>query len=139
MRVEATVRRANVARTGGSSSADRSSNVFSVVVNNDAPPTSAAQESAATEGIGALLALQVVDDPLSGRRRALKVGRDLLDALDELKLSLLAGRLSPDRIERLTAALGTVPSSGDQGLDGVLSEIDLRARVELAKLGRFPK
>jgi hypothetical protein len=139
MRVEATIRRAVVARTGGHGSADRGSNVFSVVVNNDAPPPSATKESAAAEGIGALLALQAVDDPLLGRRRAVKGGRDLLDALDQLKLSLLGGRLSMDRIERLADAIGAMPPSGDPALDEVLSEIDLRARVELAKLGRFPK
>jgi hypothetical protein len=139
MRVEATVRRAVVARGGNANASDRNSNVFSVVVNNDAPPTSAAQESSAADGIGALLALQAVDDPLMGKRRAVKGGRDLLDALDELKLSLLGGRLPEDRIERLAAAIGAMAPSGDQALDGVLSEIDLRARVELAKLGKFPK
>jgi hypothetical protein len=139
MRVEATVRRAVVARTGGSGSAERNSSAFSVVVNNDAPPPAATQESAAAEGIGALLSLQAVDDPLVGRRRALKGGRDLLDALEQLKFALLGGRLSVDRIEQLAAAVGAMAPSGDTALDGVLSEIDLRARVELAKLGRFPK
>ena len=138
MRVEATVRRAVVARAG-SGATDRSNNVFSVVVNNDAPAAAAAQETSAAESIGALLALQAVDDPLMGRRRAMKGGRDLLDALDQLKLSLLGGRLSSDRIEGLAAAIGAMAPSGDAALDGVLSEIDLRARVELAKLGRFPK
>ncbi len=138
MRVEATVRRAVVARTNGGEAADRS-NVFSVIVNNDAPPPAGTQELAAADGIGALLALQTVDDALVGRRRALKGGRDVLDVLDELKLAVLGGRLPSDRIELLAGVLGAMAPSGDPAVDGVLAEIDLRARVELAKVGRYPK
>jgi hypothetical protein len=139
MRVEATVRRAAVARPGTSGGANRGGGGFTVVVNNDAPPPSAAPESAAAGGVGALLALQAVADPLTERRRAVKGGRDLLDALDEIKLALLEGRLPAERIERLAAAVGTCPPTGEAGLDGVLAAIDLRAQVELAKLGRFSK
>lgn len=138
MRVEATLRRAVVARPGGGGAPERG-NAFSVVVNNDASPAASTQESAAAEGIGALLALQAVDDPLTGRRRALKGGRALLDALDELQIALLDGQLPADGVERLASAIGALAPSGDPALDEVLSEIDLRARVELAKLGRFPK
>ena len=48
-------------------------------------------------GIDALVALQGVEDPTERRRRAVKQGRIALDALDELKLGLLAGTLDAVR------------------------------------------
>jgi Class II flagellar assembly regulator len=59
-----------------------------------------------------------------------------LDALDELKLGLLAG--SPDQgapLRLKSAATDLKDGSGDEKLDSVLAEIDLRVAVELAKVG----
>lgn len=85
----------------------------------------------------AVMALQGVDDPAGRRARAVRRGERLLDDLDDLKLGFLEGRLSETKLESL---LATVSSSRDEtgqdGLDDVLDGIELRARVELAKLGR---
>jgi len=87
-------------------------------------------------GIDALIALQGIEDPLERRRRAVKHGTRALDALDELKLGLLSGTLDQATLLRLKAIAGDLKdSSGDAGLDQVLSEIDLRVAVELAKAG----
>jgi hypothetical protein len=51
-------------------------------------------------GIDALIALQGIEDPPE-RRRAVKHGRRALDALDELKLALLAGTLESWALLRL--------------------------------------
>lgn len=89
------------------------------------------------QGIDALLALQGVEDPLTGRKKAVRRGFEILDILDQLKLDLLAGRVAPDRLARLLAVVERQQDgSGDERLDGLLAEIELRARVELAKLGR---
>ena len=62
-----------------------------------------------------------------------------MDALEEIKLGLLAGTLDADALERLRAsAVAMNESSGDSRLDSVLAEVDLRAAVELAKLGQMP-
>lgn len=83
----------------------------------------------------AILALQGEGDPRERRRRSLKRGHDLLDALDRLKAGLLAGRISLDELKGLVVRLSERPeTSGDPGLDDVLAHIELRARVELAKL-----
>src|SRR6476469_10758089 len=87
-------------------------------------------------GIDALLARQGVEEPLERRRKAVKRGRSALDALDALKLGLLSGTLDTGALARLksvTAALAE--PSGDAVLDAVLAEIELRAQVELAKIG----
>ena len=87
-------------------------------------------------GIDALIALQGIEDPTERRRRAVKHGRRALDALDELKLGLLSGSLDQGTLLRLKAAAGDLKDgSGDERLDQVLSEIDLRVAVELAKAG----
>jgi Class II flagellar assembly regulator len=87
-------------------------------------------------GIDALIALQGIEDPAERRRRAVGRGRTALDALDELKIGLLAGTLEQATLGRLkSAAAGLKDVSGDPGLDGVLAEIELRVEVEIAKTG----
>jgi hypothetical protein len=87
-------------------------------------------------GIDALIALQGVEDPVERRRRVVKHGRRALDALDEVKLGLLAGTLDQATMLRLkSVAADLKEGSGDDRLDCVLAEIDLRVEVELAKAG----
>jgi hypothetical protein len=87
-------------------------------------------------GIDALIALQGVEHPAERRRRAVKRGRSALDALDELKLGLLAGMLDTAALASLKTAVGDLADeSGDGRLDQVLAEIRLRVEVELAKFG----
>jgi hypothetical protein len=87
-------------------------------------------------GIDALIALQGIEEPAERRRRAVKHGRRALDALDELKLGLLSGTLDQGTLLRLkSVATDLGDGSGDDRLDSVLAEIDLRVAVELAKAG----
>jgi hypothetical protein len=81
--------------------------------------------------------LQEVDDPLTGRRKAMARGHDLLDTLENLKADVLAGRVSPERLGRIAMLLSRRESSGNPELEKVIDEIELRAKVELAKLGQF--
>ena len=96
-----------------------------------------ATASGTIAGVDALLALQSVDDPLTGRRRAAAHGHDLLDDMDALKADLLAGRVPVERLSLIMGRLQKRAASDDPELERVIDEIELRARVELAKLGRF--
>ena len=88
--------------------------------------------------IDALLAMQGVEDPTERRKRSVARGKGALDVLDDLKLGLLSGNLDTATMNRLRdAAANLKSSSGDPGLDSVLSEIELRVEVELAKAGQF--
>ena len=108
------------------------------------PDTSSAQETRsaaapkAAAGIDGLLALQgVEEDPVERRKRSVARGRTALDVLDDLKMGLLSGNLDASTVMRLRdAAANLKSSSGDPGLDSVLSEIELRVEVELAKAGQ---
>lgn len=109
---------------------------FSLDQAEESRPSKSTSSLRTIGGIDALIALQGVEDPTERRRRAVKRGRMALDALDELKLGLLAGTLDTATLARLkTAVTDLGGDSGDPGLDGVLAEIGLRVAVELAKFG----
>jgi hypothetical protein len=107
----------------------------------DATATSDVRAAAAprvTGGIDALLAMQGVEDPIERRKRSVQQGKGALDVLDDLKLGLLSGNFDASTVSRLRAAAANLKStSGDPGLDAVLSQIELRVEVELAKAGQF--
>ena len=106
---------------------------------SDSEPTQAQNPTVALRtlgGIDALIALQGIEEPAERRRRAVKHGRRALDALDELKLGLLSGTLDQGTLLRLKSVAADLgDGSGDDNLDAVLAEIDLRVAVELAKAG----
>jgi hypothetical protein len=101
--------------------------------------TRAAVAPKAAAGIDALLAMQgIEEDPTERRKRSVQRGRRALDVLDDLKIGLLSGNFNASTVSRLRdAAANLKSSSGDLGLDAVLSEIELRVEVELAKAGQF--
>jgi hypothetical protein len=125
------------ALTTASPSARRSaSGTFSLNAESTTRPTAAMGGMRNVGGIDALLTLQGVDEPGERRRKAVKRGRNALDALDALKLGLLSGTLDTAALARLkSVAAGLAESTGDPGLDTVLAEIELRVEVELAKIG----
>ncbi|GAB4525623.1 MAG: flagellar assembly protein FliX [Roseibium sp.] len=92
---------------------------------------------AAIQGMDALLALQEVDERAERRSRAARHGHSLLDTLESVRADLLSGLVSEDRLELLERQIAKRPQSGDPRIDSVLEEIELRVKVELAKLGRF--
>jgi hypothetical protein len=104
---------------------------------SDAPKSTLPAASLRTiGGIDALLALQGEADPTERRRRAVRRGRTALDALDELKIEVLGGTLGASTLMRLKSATAEMAEgSGDDRLDAVLAEIELRLEVEIAKLG----
>lgn len=85
--------------------------------------------------IDAILTLQEVPDSMSGRRKALRKGHDILDTLELMKLELLSGQVSRSRAEALLRVVESRAGTDDEEVSAVLAEIELRARVELAKLG----
>ena len=115
-----------------------SSTGFSLPEATSTPESRAAQAPKAAANIDALLAMQGIEDPTERRKRSVQRGRGALDVLDALKIGLLSGNFDTSTVSRLRdAAANLKSSSGDPGLDAVLSEIELRVEVELAKAGQF--
>jgi hypothetical protein len=125
--------------TPASNARRTSSSSFSLPDATSAPETRSSAGPKAAANLDALLALQgVEEDPVERRKRSVARGRGALDVLDDLKIGLLAGNFDSSTVNRLRdAAANLKSSSGDPGLDSVLSEIELRVEVELAKAGRF--
>jgi len=108
-----------------------------------APATEAPQRAAAATPTGAvtsldsILALQGAEDPTQRRARQRRRGAEALDALEELEKGLLLGRAPGGLKAKLEALQGRSEKTGDEGLDAVLHEIDVRLAVEAAKLERI--
>jgi hypothetical protein len=115
---------------------DASGRGFSLEGRSGAAKTGSAAPAAPLATVDALLALQGEGDPAERRRRSVQRGNDLLDALDRLKAALLSGRVPSADLRALAARLAERRDiTGEPRLDDILSHIELRALVEMAKLG----
>jgi hypothetical protein len=99
----------------------------------EAAPSARAAPTAAPS-LDAILALQGdLPDPERRRRQMLRAGRTL-DGLDRLQIALLGGGSLDAADQELRNEPASLEDTGDAGLDLVLSEIETRRAVELAKL-----
>jgi Class II flagellar assembly regulator len=123
--------------TGASSTRGSSGQRFSLDGAAGGAKSSATAAAAPLTSLDALIAVQAEGDVTERRRRSVLRGRNLLDALDQLKAGLLSGKVSGFQLQRLGKELGAQrQASGDPELDELIGHIELRAQVELAKLGR---
>jgi hypothetical protein len=126
----ATVRR--VARAGGG---DAKSFAAEEVV--DSRSAVALTGTGPIAAVDTILALQSITDSTDSRSHGIDQGEQVLKLLDEVRDGLLAGGIPRVMLGRLAAAVSKRRESfADPKLQDVLDEIDLRARVELAKLER---
>jgi len=84
--------------------------------------------------VEAMLALQAAADATDHASRGLTRGNELLQLLDQVHIGLLSGGIPRHTLKKLAADLKSQQGeTADPRLAQVLSEIELRARVELAK------
>lgn len=85
--------------------------------------------------VDSLLSLQEVSDRREGKRKAIRRATSMLDVLEDLRMGLLMGRIPRPRLEQLITLVEKQRDHvHDPRLETVLDEIELRAKVELAKL-----
>lgn len=132
------IRTGAIAGYGSTGRSNGSGVAFHVNDGASASKPGALSQAGPTQDIGSLLALQSVEDPLMKKKKLVRRGTQLLDTLDEIKQDLLIGRVSDSRLNHLMALIGQARDSGGPEIDGLLDDIELRARVELAKRGHFP-
>jgi hypothetical protein len=137
MRIDNTARTNSVTARSGINRGGKSGGFF-IAEESSTSHASAATPTAPSAGIDALLALQSVEDPLFAKKKAIRRGNQLLDTLDTIKADLLMGQVSEGRLNQLMALLGQARQRNLPELDPILDDIELRARVELAKFGRYP-
>jgi len=103
-----------------------------------ARPPAAAGPTGAAGTIDGILALQEVDEDGRGSRQERERGEDILDRLDEIRHGLLTGRVNPKTLQTLLVQVRQQRQTfTDPRLKEILEEIELRAAVELAKLGQM--
>jgi len=98
--------------------------------------TTRANGTAPTGLVDALLAAQELPDALSERRKARARGETILQRLDAIRLGLLDGTIPAGQLNELARVVRDHREQVmDPQLREILDEIELRAEVELAKLG----
>lgn len=129
--------RTPVASAGPGNAARRAGGAAFALPAKQTATSARGQAVGASVPLDTLLAVQAYEEPHERKKRQAKRGHDLLDGLDRLKASLLSGRVQVAELLRLKDMLALRrESTDDPRLDEVLAHIELRAAVELAKLGR---
>jgi hypothetical protein len=124
---------ASGARSGGQAPA---ASGFAVEA-EEAPRTAPASSASMVTALDAIIALQSDEPPAQRRARQAKRGVAVLDVLEKLERGLVFGHAPGSLREDMERLRQGGEPSGDPGLDAVLSEIDIRLAVELAKLDRM--
>lgn len=126
-----------VKKTGRKESGDRGAFSSALSGPGEAQAAGSVGGSAPLASVDALLALQEVPDATVGRSKGLDRANQMLDLLEDIRRGLLLGTIPLSRLENLaSAARDQRGNTGDPALDAILADIELRATVELAKLGR---
>jgi hypothetical protein len=116
--------------------ASKSGEAFSLESPSEGSSSPAARGVAPSSPVDALLALQTIEDSDPNESRAKKRGYDLLDLLEDVRRGLLSGVIPASKLNGLVAAVRSEQATvSDPNLKAILNEIDLRASVELEKLG----
>jgi hypothetical protein len=109
---------------------------FAKEVSSQDSSTDPVSVAAPTHAIDALLAIQEVGDATTngGNTHARQWGGDVLDGLDAIRLGLLTGGIPLNELRSITDLVTRQRQNvSDLVLQEILDEIELRARVELAK------
>jgi len=92
---------------------------------------------AEVEGILAAQSSDVATDSRRHLQRLMAYGDDLLDRLEDIRLGILLGHFSKEKLTELAQRLRQKrEQSSDRVLSDILAEIELRAEVEIAKYAR---
>jgi Class II flagellar assembly regulator len=113
----------------------------SLVETGEAEATAGASGPSPVARLDALLSIQEAGDgassPSAGKQAAQRRAGMLLDELDKVRMGLLVGGVPESALKNISRlAAQHRETIMDPALTELLDEIDLRAQVELAKLGR---
>jgi hypothetical protein len=113
---------------------------FSVSDTAEQPRAASLSAPGPLTAVETILTLQNIDDAASGPSKGVARGEALLELLDDVRDGLLSGGIPRATLNRLAGAVARRQESfNDPRLQTVLDEIELRARVELAKLEQADK
>ncbi len=85
--------------------------------------------------VNSLLSLQEMPTSSEGRSKGLAMAEDLLGHLEIIRHGLLAGQIPQNKLKEVVkVVMQERTMSKDPALDEILNDIELRVKVELAKL-----
>lgn len=118
-------------KTGGSGKSGFSK-ALSTDETSSAPPPSG---TSPLTTVNSLLSLQEMPTSSEGRSRGLAMAEDMLGHLEIIRHGLLAGQIPQNKLKEVVKVISRERSmSKDPALDEILNDIELRVKVELAKL-----
>lgn len=138
MRVSGSGRVGSTQKSKSSKAASKAGEKFAVPEKTQ--ETSSASGVAASSPIAsveAIVALQgVEDDSKKNTRQIIEIGEEMLDRLDQIRHGLLMGEIPLSGLLQLKQTVSNFNSATtDPKLTEIIEEIEVRAAVELAKLG----
>lgn len=119
-------------KNGGAAKSGFSDALSSTEGASPAPPPSGTSPLTA---VNSLLSLQEMPTSSEGRSKGIERVEDLLLNLDIIRHGLLAGQIPHGKLKNIIAAVSQERElSKDPQLDQILDDVELRVKVELAKL-----
>jgi len=137
MRIESSNRASKIKDKVGASRSSGAGAIFRPDMGQSAERANSVATNNPVAPVDALLALQGVEDPIFAKRKAFVRGETMLDILENMKTDLLAGNVNESHLNKLLATVQQARTKSDAKLDAIIDDIELRAKVELAKLGHF--
>ena len=124
-------------KSKGGKAASKTGAKFSIPSDASQVSTSSnVSSSAPIASVDAIVALQSVEDSVSGNKKAVTLGHDLIERLEEIRHGLLIGSIPVERLKQLSTTLSQMDvKAEDPRLAEIIGDIEVRAAVELAKLG----
>ncbi|VAV87359.1 hypothetical protein MNBD_ALPHA02-1891 [hydrothermal vent metagenome] len=118
-------------KKGSAGKAGFSKNLSTDDVHAAAPPSG----TSPLTSVSSLLSLQELPTSSEGRSKGLALAEDFLGHLEIIRHGLLAGQIPQRRLRDVLTIVARQRSlSNDPALDDILSDMELRVKVELAKL-----
>ena len=130
------VRASSVRRTGKTRNGQGSEFAKHISAGSDTTPVAGGSGASQLGSVEALVALQAMPEATRQTKPPEQMhAEDLLDRLDQIRMGLLRGNLSRIDLQALVLRMAERRrETGDPRLISIVDEIELRAKVELAKL-----
>ena len=105
---------------------------------NDAQSSNETSHSSNINPLNSILSLQEISIQDEEKRRGRTYGDMLLNDLEHLRNSILSGKVSISQLESIQKNIETArPDVNDLQLTQIMNDIELRAKVEIAKYKKY--
>ncbi len=123
-----------IERTKGKKTADKAAFEKALDI-DESQPSNAMSGTAPITSVNSLLSLQEMPTATEARSKGIKQAEGLIEHLEAIRHGLLLGQISKKRLQDIVKALEIQREKNlDPELVQIINDIELRAKIELAKL-----